>query len=239
MAAHLGGIHLAQLAQAAAVADAAGDSEFAERCRSWLRQGSEVLEADMWLGTHYVNYWDRTSGDRSDLIMANQLDGQWMARMAGLSDVFDGERAERVLDTVRRTCIEPHPYGAVNFADLSGRATTSGEGKPGWNYNPYAFFVPETVMLAATYLYAGQTEVGLDLARRCWTNLCEQGLLWDQPNLLNAATGEPIYGNDYYQNMIIWALLPALVGGDVASPFAQDGVVAAVLRSASTRTPSR
>lgn len=234
MAAHLGGIHLAQLAQSAAIADAAGDPVFADRCRNWLREGSQVLEANMWLGTHYINYWDQSTGERSDLVMANQLDGLWMSRMAGLPDVFDTERAMTVLETVRRTCVEPHPHGAVNFADLTGRATTSGEGRPGWNYNPYAFFVPETIMLAATYLYAGHTELGLDLARRCWTNLCTRGLLWDQPNLLNAATGEPIYGNDYYQNMIIWALPPALAGRDVASPLEQDGLVNEILRSAST-----
>ncbi|HEY8619257.1 MAG TPA: GH116 family glycosyl hydrolase [Dermatophilaceae bacterium] len=232
MAAHLGGIHLAQLRQAVVIAETVGDDEFSTRCREWLSGGAAAMEELMWTGTHYRNYWDRSTGESSDLVMANQLDGQWMVRLAGLESVFDPARMEIVLDTVERTCIRGHAFGAVNFADDAGRATTSGEGRPGWNYNPNAYFVPENIMLAATYLYAGRDDLGMEIARRCWMNLVDAGLLWDQPNLLNAKTGEAIYGNDYYQNMIIWSLPAAIAKGDVAAPLREGGLIQRILCAA-------
>ncbi len=138
--------------------------------------------------------------------MSSQLDGQWMTDLYGLPPAFDRDQAAVVLDTVRRTCVEGHQFGAVNFADRTGRATTSGEGKPGWNYNPHAFFVPENIMLGAMYITAGDRNGGLQIAQRCWENLTRNGLNWDQPNLLDASTGLAIYGNDYYQNLIVWTL---------------------------------
>jgi uncharacterized protein (DUF608 family) len=232
MAAHLGGIHLAQLRQAEAIAEAVGDSEFAAQCRKWFDDGSAALEEHLWLGTHYVNYWDQSTGDRSDLVMSNQLDGEWMARLAGQAGVFDQSRVSTVLDTVRRTCVEGHLFGAVNFADHAGRATTSGEGKPGWNYNPHAYFVPENIMLAATYFYAGHASNGWRIAETCWENLDRHGLTWDQPNLLSAETGEPIYGNDYYQNMIIWTLPAAASRSDLVQPTREGGFVQRILVAA-------
>lgn len=239
MATHLGGIHLAQLRQVQVMAERLGDTGFAERCREWFVGGSAAMEDLMWTGSHYLNYWDRATGERSDLVMANQLDGQWMALLGGLPDVFAPERIPVVLDTIERTCVQGHPYGAVNFADVTGRATTSGEGRPGWNYNPHAYFVPENIMLAASFLYAGRRERGMEIAWRCWANLTEHGLTWDQPNLLNAATGEAIYGNDYYQNMIIWTLPAAIQGQDVAGPTRIGGLVDRIIAAGAATTDNQ
>jgi non-lysosomal glucosylceramidase len=232
MAAHVGGIHLASLLQAEAIANRVGDPAFAEQCREWFRQGSGSMENKMWVDSYYLNYWEPATGKRSDLVMANQLDGEWMARLAGLPHVFDPQRARQALETIRRTCVAATPYGAVNFTDPAGRPATSGEGMPGWNYNPYAYFPPEALMLGMTYMYAGERELGLEICRRCWENLTARSLTWDMPNIIHGGTGESIYGSDYYQDMILWTVPAALLGQTLQAFCAPGGLVDRVIRAA-------
>ncbi len=231
MAAHAGGIHLANLRQAEAMAERVSDEAFAEQCREWFRQGSKSMENKMWAGEYYLNYWEPSTGKKSDLVMSNQLDGEWMVRMLGLPGVFRADRIKLVLETVRQTCIAPTEYGAVNFATPDGKPSTSGEGTPGWNYDPYAFFPPEVLMLGMTYMYEGEREFGLELCRRCWANIAENGLTWDQPNIIRGDTGERVYGGDYYQNMMLWTVPAALQGQHLAGPCAPGGLVDRVIRA--------
>lgn len=232
MAAHVGGIHLANLLMAEDMARAIGDEAFAAQCRTWFAQGSEAMETKLWADGYYLNYLEEETGRRSDLVMANQLDGEWMSRLAGLGHVFRADRIAAVLDTIRKTCIASTPFGAVNFATPDGQPAANGEGRPGWGMHPAAFFVPEVFMLGMTYMYFGDRKLGLDLCGRCWGRVVELGRVWDQPNLIRGDTGEVIYGGDYYQNMIVWALPAALHEEDVAGPTKGGGFIERVLTAA-------
>jgi uncharacterized protein (DUF608 family) len=231
MATHLGGLHLAQLREALDMAERMGDAGFASQCREWLAQGTKAMETKLWAGDYYLNYWEPASGKRSDLVMANQLDGDWQMYLAGLPPVFDPQHSRAALESIKQACVTPTPYGAVNFATRNGRPATSGEGAPGWNYNPYAFFPPEVLMLGMTYMYTGQREYGLELCRRCWADIADLGLSWDMPNLINGADGARIYGGDYYQDMMLWALPAALQGADLGGPRREGGLVDRVIKA--------
>ena len=231
MAAHAGGIHLANLKQAEAIAEKVGDTEFAEQCREWFCQGSDSMENKMWTGEYYLNFWEPETGEKSDLIMANQLDGEWMMRLLDLPSVFQSDRIKTTLATIKRTCVTATPYGAVNFTDPDGRPTTSGEGSPGWTYNPFAFFPPEVLMLGMHYMYEGEREFGLELCRRCWENIVHNGLAWDQPNIISGDTGERVYGGDYYQNMMLWTVPAAAAGQDLAEFCASGGLVDRIIEA--------
>lgn len=224
MAAHVGGIHLASLRQAEAVAHHLGDERFAQQCGDWFERGQAGMENKLWVDGCYLNYLEPASGKRSDLVMANQLDGQWMAHLAGVGGVFAPARVLETLGTVGRTCVAATPFGAVNFARRDGQPEANGG-----LYHPYAMFPPEVVMLGATYMYAGQRALGLDLCRRCWENIVRQGRTWDQPNIVRGDTGEVVYGGDYYQNLILWTLPAALAGTNIAGPCQPGGVVQRVL----------
>ena len=54
MTSHVGGIRLSHLKVAERMAEAAGDDEFAARCREWYAQGSEAMETKMWTGEYYL-----------------------------------------------------------------------------------------------------------------------------------------------------------------------------------------
>jgi len=86
-----------------------------------------------------------------------------------------------------------------------------------------------------TYMYNGEREFGLELAYRAWHNMvCRQGYTWDMPNIMrgDVDTGERTFGNDYYQDMMLWALPAALAGQTVDRPCRKGGLVDRVLRAA-------
>jgi uncharacterized protein (DUF608 family) len=84
-----------------------------------------------------------------------------------------------------------------------------------------------------TYMYAGDREFGLELARRTVYSLNQGNLLtWNQPNLMRADTGDRLFGSHYVQNMMLWALPAALEGKDIAAFCAPGGLVDRTIRAA-------
>ena len=226
MTSHVGGIHLANLRMAERMAEKVGDTAFAEQCRDWFTQGSRAMENQMWSDGYYLAYYEAKTGRKSDDIFAYQLDGDWMAKFHGLKGVFRPDRARITLDTITRTCVKLTHYGAVNLARPDGSFAE------GVGYGPNAFFVPEVYMLAMTYMYAGQRELGLELARRCLQALITSGSEWNQPNMLRADNGQELFGSHYDQNMMLWALPAAMEGKDVAAASAPSGLVDRIMRAA-------
>ena len=93
-------------------------------------------------------------------------------------------------------------------------------------------FPAEVLVLSMTYIYSGQKEFGIELARRHWETLvCRHGHGWDMPNLVRGDTGERIYGTDYYQSMMLWALPAALAGQDIAASRSQTSLVSRVIEA--------
>jgi uncharacterized protein (DUF608 family) len=67
-------------------------------------------------------------------------------------------------------------------------------------------------------MYAGETEFGLEQARKCFENLVDRGYYWNQPCIIQAATGERMSGYDYYQNLMLWSVPAALEKSDLRGP---------------------
>lgn len=228
MTPHVGGIHLANLRMAERMAEKAGDKAFAEQCRQWFREGSHVMETQLWTGEYYLAYYEPSSGKKSDDVFGYQLDGNWMARFHGLQDVFQLSRSKTTLQTIKRTCVSLTPYGAVNLARANGTLAQ------GVGYGPNAFFVPELYMLAMTYMYdAGERDFGLELARRCVEALTiDNGSEWNQPNIVRGDNGAPLFGSHYDQNMMLWALPAAVAGQDIKNYCAPGGLVDRIIQAA-------
>lgn len=229
MTSHVGGVHLAQLKIAERMAEKMGDKEFADQCRSWFKAGSESMENKMWADQHYLAFYEPATGKRSERIFSCQLDGDWIDLFHGLPPVFRPERARTALATIKEKNSRLSPYGTVFFANPDGTPWEEA------GYGPYTFFVSEQLMLAMTYMYAGEMEFGLEQARRCMHNLMAKGYTWDQPCIVQAKTGERISGYDYYQNMMLWSLPAALEGQDLSGPCKPGGLVNRVMQAA-TRT---
>ena len=231
MASHMGGLRLAGLRIMENMAEAMADTEYAEQCRTWFADGSRAMEDQMWTGSYYLNFYEKETGKKSDDVMGYQLDGQWAAEFHGLPGPFRANRVKTTLETIKRCNIGLTPdMGAVSFAQSDGSPLPA-ESKVA-AYGQYAIFPPELLVLAMTYMYAGEKEFGLDLARRQWENLVlKQRHPWDLPNLIDGDTGRRNIGTDYYQNMMLWALPAALEGQDLSGPCRPGGLVSRILEA--------
>jgi uncharacterized protein (DUF608 family) len=231
---HLGGLHLVQLRIAERMAEKMDDQEFAQRCRDWIRAGTDSMENKMWTGSYYLNYWEPESGKKSDLIYAYQLEGEWLARYHGVAGVFQPQRVQTALETILKVNGSLSPFGAVMFSEPRG--TTSGDTAFNQNrdaaYGGESIFVSDSILLAATYMFAGRGDTGLDLIRRLWEDIvCKQEDTWQQPNLIRGDTGELTFGWDYYQNLGLWMLPAALAQKKLAESVKGETLVSRVLRA--------
>ena len=185
------------------------------------------MEEKLWNGSSYLLYAEPGTGRASDLVFGYQLDGDWMAKFHGLAGVFPPDRAATVLETIRRVNAAITPYGAADLAAPDGRQSE------GVGYGAVTFFVSEMSLLASTYLYAGEREFGLELARRLQVALNQRwGYTWDQPNVLRGDTGEKTLGSQLLQSMVLWVVPAAAAGQDLAGFSATGGLVDRMVRAA-------
>jgi uncharacterized protein (DUF608 family) len=228
---HIAGAHLAQLRMAARMAEAVGDSGFAAQCQEWIEAGSAVMEEHTWAGDCYLLYYEVETGKKSGIVMGYQLDGEWMARFHGLAGVFRSDRVETTLATLQRTSIAAgRGDGAVTFTRPVDRPLEGEEFNPGY-WGERGIHPPATMMLAMTYMYAGQCEVGLELARQCSTAIMEQGWSWDIPSTVEGGTRARQCGFDYYQNLMLWSLPAAIMGADLRGPCQPGGLVDRIIQA--------
>jgi len=229
MTAHVGGLHLAQLRIAERLAKAAGDTKFAAQCAAWIQAGAASMEKKLWTGSYYLNYLEPETNRRSDLVFGYQLDGEWITDQHGLPSALPADRVRTVLDTIRRYNVARSKYGAVNYTQPDGEPAAVG------GYGTYSFFPPEALMLAMTYMYNGEREFGIELARKVWHNIvCLQGYTWDMPNIMrgDTDTGQRTFGNDYYQDMMLWSMPAAIDGQNFGAPAKPGGLVDRIIRAA-------
>ena len=231
MCAHLGGLRLAELRMVERMAQAVGDADYARQCQAWFAEGSRAMEEELWAGDYYLNFYEKETGKRSDDVMAYQLDGEWTARYHGLPGVFLPQRVPLALDKIRRCNMALSPgIGAVNFTRPDGSLLDAASKVA--HYGRYAMFAPEVVVLGMTFAYDGQLELGLELVRSFWETLClKQGHTWDLPNMIHGDSGRRVFGTDYYQNMMLWALPSAIAGQDLSGSCAAGGLIDRVLQA--------
>jgi len=232
MAAHVGGLHLAQLRIVERMAAEYGDAEFAERCAKWIGEGQKSMEEKMWAGSYYLNSYNEKTGVKSDLIFGYQLDGELIARFHGLGPVFDGTRVTKTLETIEDINVRLSGRGAINFATPKGEAAGGGAGIADLEYDPHEFFPAELLMLAMTYMLDGKTDTGMELAHRCMREIvCAQGRSFNSPNIIRCDRTESAFGNDYYQVLMIWGLPAAAEGSPMAEYGAAGSFIDRIIKS--------
>ncbi len=230
---HVGGIHLAALRMAERLAQQTGDREFAARCRQWIADGQKTLETKMWTGGYYLTLWDQKKGKKSDLVFAQQLDGQWMALWHGLPGVFPPDHVRTTLQTIEKLNVPATRFGAISFVKPDGKTLRPGEFPLASYYHPHDFFMSEVMMLGMTYAYNGQKELGLELTRRAMNNVvCQQGTTWYMPCIILGDSGKASAGSDYYQAMMLWSLPAAVEGKSLEAPCRPGGLVERMLKAA-------
>jgi uncharacterized protein (DUF608 family) len=225
-ATHVNGFWLAAVAMLERMAEAMGDAETAKDCRTLRQTGSRSLEEKLWARGYYLLYNDPASGRKSDTVLANQLAGEWCGRLHGLPAVFPPDRVKRTLATVKRLCVPLTAAGVLDAARPDGSLDLSGSPQS------EGVFAGECMCVAATLAYNEDAETALEITRQLFEAIVVQDRCeWDMPNFLNAA-GRVVHGTDFYQNLILWALPPALANQDIHTACSSGQFVERILHAA-------
>lgn len=206
--AYVAGTWLATLACARAIARQIGDSVFARECSRWLKKATASYEEKLWNGRYYRLYNDPENKRKKETCLANQLMAQWCVRLVKLPDVLPEDKIQKALDSITRLNFKATGHGLVNGVNPDGKPEPCGyDNSPdGIDHGRQVFF-GENMCAAMTFIYHGRKETGLEIARRLYESVSIlHGTTWNQRCLISARDGRPLWGDDYYSNMVIWAL---------------------------------
>ncbi len=208
--AYVAGTWLATLRCAEAMAEAMGDQEFAADCRVWFARGMKSYEEKLWTGKYYRLYNEPETGRASDVCLFNQLMGEWCSRVAGLGGLFPEKRVKSALQSLLRLNVKAGKYLPCNGATPDAQPYRS---RPDADANDHSTgcFVGENLCAAMTMIYNGREKEGLEIARKIYEAIAlRHATPWNWHCLLASDDGRPVWGLDYYSNMVIWALPMAL-----------------------------
>ncbi|HEY9618152.1 MAG TPA: GH116 family glycosyl hydrolase [Microcoleaceae cyanobacterium] len=99
ISAYCGGLWIAALEAAIAIGQILAQPEVTQ-FQVWLEQSRSIYQSTLWNGTYYRI----DSGSGSDVVMADQLCGQFYVRLLGLPDVVPIECAQTALNTIYDSC---------------------------------------------------------------------------------------------------------------------------------------
>jgi non-lysosomal glucosylceramidase len=208
VSAYCGGLWLAALEAAIAISDILitnhGGTESAEELvkqksiyETWLTQSRPIYEAKLWNGQYYK--LDSESG--SAVVMADQLCGQFYARLLNLPDIVPSDRALSALKTVYDACFlkfQNGQFGAANGVLPDGspenpKATHPLEVWTGINFG-----------LAAFLVQMGMKDEALRLTQAVVQQIYDNGLQFRTPEAITAVG--TFRASTYLRAMAIWGI---------------------------------
>lgn len=169
--------------------------------RIWLAQSRAIYHQRLWNGKYYR--LDSESG--SDVVMADQLCGQFYARLLGLPDVVKIEYVESALKQVYETCF-------LNFKD--GKFGAANGLKPGGipenpdATHPLEVWTGINFGIAAFLLQMGMKEEAFKLTETVVKQVYENGLQFRTPEAITALG--TFRASHYLRAMAIWGIYGVL-----------------------------
>ncbi|HVO69152.1 MAG TPA: glycoside hydrolase family 116 protein, partial [Aggregatilineaceae bacterium] len=197
VSAYSGGLWLGALAAMREMAHLVGDESAAAQYGALLEKARAVYEDTLWTGEYY------RYDEKSSAIMADQLAGEWYARIAGLS-VLPDDRVNSALESIYAHNVQQFQdgqMGAVNGMYSEGRIVSSEQAAEVWTGTTY--------MLAAHMLYRGLDEEAWGSAFGVYQQVYETGGLWFRTPEAWDAKGN-FRASMYMRPLAIWAMQTAL-----------------------------
>jgi non-lysosomal glucosylceramidase len=196
ISAYSGDLWLSALAAMSDMATRLGDTEAAATYADQLETARALFEETLWNGQYY-NY-DETS----DGIMADQLAGEWYARITGIPVLPDAQ-VDSALTTIYNFNVLQYnegQMGAVNGMYPDGTVVSGEQAEEVW--------VGTTYMAAAHMLYRGLDDLAWGTAYGNYKFTYETGGLWFRtPEAWNM---QGFRASMYMRPLAIWAMETAL-----------------------------
>ena len=181
------------------------DPEGIESCvntyKNWLQGLREIYQQKLWNGEYYR--LDSESG--SDVVMADQLCGQFYAQLLQLPDVVEPQYVETALNSIYNACFlrfQGGKFGAANGVKPDGTPENADA------THPLEVWTGINFGLAAFMVQMGMKDRGLKLAETVVGQVYDRGLQFRTPEAITAAG--TFRASHYLRAMAIWALYAAI-----------------------------
>ena len=196
--AYSGGLWLAALQAAAEIAALLDAPDEARGYRERLVRGQAAYEKALWTGKVYRF---AAKGANADVIMADQLAGDWYARACGLPGIVPSEHARRALERIYEANVggvAEGNMGAVNGVLPDGSIDESDlQSEEMWTGVGYA--------LGAAMIQLGMASEGFSVAKGVYTTGYDRfGTGFMTPEAWTADGGHRAIG--YLRPLAIWAM---------------------------------
>jgi non-lysosomal glucosylceramidase len=208
VSAYCGGLWLAALEAAIAICDVLltnrrgveNTEELVEQksiYEVWLEQSRPIYEEKLWNGQYYR--LDSNSG--SDVVMADQLCGQFYARLLGLPDIVPSDRALSALKTVYNACFLKFHNG--QFGAANGLRPDGSPENPQATH-PLEVWTGINFGLAAFMVQMGMKDEAINMTATVVRQIYENGLQFRTPEAITAVG--TFRASTYLRAMAIWAI---------------------------------
>lgn len=169
--------------------------------QQWLTQARSLYHETLWNGEYYR--LDSESG--SDVVMADQLCGQFYAQLLGLPDVVESKYVKSTLRKVYDACFlkfHDGKFGIANGVKPDGKPVKENDTHPlevwtGINYGIVAFMILN-----------GMKQEGLRVAETVVKQVYENGLQFRTPEAITAVG--TFRASHYLRAMAVWAIYYSL-----------------------------
>lgn len=168
--------------------------------RDWLQRSQPIYQEKLWNGQYYR--LDSESG--SEVVMADQLCGQFYAQLLELEDIVPRDRALSALKTVYEACFVKYnsslnvPLGAVNGVNPDGTPENPNA------THPLEVWTGINFGLAAFAIQMGMKDEAMQMTEAVVRQIYSGGLQFRTPEAITAA--KTFRAGHYLRAMAIWAI---------------------------------
>jgi non-lysosomal glucosylceramidase len=171
--------------------------------QTWLKQSQQIYQEKLWNGRYYR--LDSDSG--SDVVMADQLCGQFYARLLELPDIVPEDCSQSALRTVYEACfLKFHggKFGAANGLRPDGSPVNPKD------THPLEVWTGINFGLAAFMVQMGLKDEAMRLTETVVAQIYENGLQFRTPEAITAVG--TFRASHYLRAMAIWGIYGVLEG---------------------------
>jgi non-lysosomal glucosylceramidase len=208
ISAYCGALWIAALEAAIAIArvlqatgKGKGTADLISTYQTWLTQSRPLYQNTLWNDAYY----SLDSGSGSDVVMADQLCGQFYARLLKLPDVVPDDCARRALQTIYETCFLNFNQGTLGAAN--GLRPGGVPEKPDATH-PLEVWTGINFGLAAFLLQMGFRTEAFRLSETVLEQIYENGLQFRTPEAITAVG--TFRACMYLRPMAIWLIYGVL-----------------------------
>jgi non-lysosomal glucosylceramidase len=187
--------------------------------QNWLEQARSVYQEKLWNG----NFYRLDSGSGSDVVMTDQLCGQFYARLLGLPDIVPIDCAESALASIYESCFvnfnqwiqnqrddrplpTPHPPAPIGVAN---GVRPDGSPVNPKDTHPLEVWTGINFGLAAFMVQMGMQKEAFEITEAVVQQVYDHGLQFRTPEAITAA--HTFRACHYLRAMAIWAIYGVLV----------------------------